>query len=115
MDDKLPYDPPKPKQIVVHQSPKGSVSGKDVNESEENAITMEFDENEDEIQVIDLESAVPEKSPLFLLFPDLEQEFSDERDLLSRIQSTTEMTRLLQGKRANFQLLKPCQKLKIEV
>lgn len=68
------------------------------------------------MQTFDLESStVEEKLPLFQLFPDLEEEYPDEKLFLSRTMSATDVARLLQGKKANFGFLKACQKLSVEV
>lgn len=66
----------------------------------------EIDEQQDmEIKVVDFEGE--EKDPLYLLFPDLES----EKEMMPSDISTTQLTQMLVGKKADFSLLKPSRKL----
>lgn len=67
------------------------------------------DENEDVVKVTDLQTN--EKPPLFLLFPDLGEK---EKERLARVNSTTQITQILVGQKADFSLLKPSKKLNPE-
>jgi hypothetical protein len=67
------------------------------------------DEDEDVIKIVDLQTE--EKPPLFLLFPDLGRK---DKERLASTTSTTQVTQILMGKRADFSLLKPSKKLNPE-
>ncbi|XP_044268433.1 uncharacterized protein LOC123013749 isoform X2 [Tribolium madens] len=64
------------------------------------------EEQEDVVKITDLQTE--EKPPLFLLFPDLGNK---DKERLARETSTTQITQILVGKRADFSLLKPSKKL----
>ncbi|KYB27234.1 hypothetical protein TcasGA2_TC033155 [Tribolium castaneum] len=69
----------------------------------------EEEEQEDVVKIVDLQTE--EKPPLFLLFPDLGNK---DKERLSRETSTTQITQILVGKRADFSLLKPSKKINPE-
>ncbi|KAJ8911730.1 hypothetical protein NQ315_003630 [Exocentrus adspersus] len=64
---------------------------------------------ENEIQVIELEN--DENYPLLLLFPELKSEALNFQNILRREVSTSDVTKMLVGKKPNLALLKPCKKL----
>lgn len=68
-----------------------------------------FTDTENEIKVIELENE--ESPPLLLLFPELKREEVNFQNILSREVSTTDVTKMLVGKKPNLALLKPCKKL----
>ncbi|XP_030761132.1 uncharacterized protein LOC115886182 [Sitophilus oryzae] len=68
--------------------------------------------SEEEIQIIELDSdSQRSTSPLLLMFPELKQEGLNT-DSLTESMSTSDLTKLLVGKKAVFPLLKGCKKLK---
>lgn len=68
-----------------------------------------FTDVENEVKVIELDNE--EKPPLLLLFPELKSEELDVQNILRQEISTTDVTKMLVGKKPNLALLKPCQKL----
>ncbi|KAJ8964172.1 hypothetical protein NQ314_005082 [Rhamnusium bicolor] len=91
------------------------------NDSQWNGIkfTLPKDENvehlnclsdqESEIKVIELENQ--DSPPLLLLFPELKNEELNIQNIFDKQMSTTEVTKMLVGKKPNLALLKPCKKL----
>lgn len=72
-------------------------------------FTEDETDEEDEVRVIDLQRE--DKPPLFLLFPDL---CTTDKERLKASTSTTQVTRILKGQKADFRLLKPSKKLNPE-